>query len=338
MPLKDFRTVLDFQPEELEQCLALAARLKDERRQGCRGASAEALAGRHVALLFDKPSLRTHSTFQIAIHELGGQVLDVPSDVALGAREPLADVARNLARWVDLLVIRTFAQRTVEAFAAASPDLHVINALTDHEHPCQALADFLTLRERWGRLRGRTLAFVGDGNNVAASLAHAAAMLGVHMRLACPEEYQLPDSVRRDAASVAREGATVRCFRDPLEAVRGADAIYTDVWTSMGQEAEADVRRRQFAGYQVNAALMAAAAPDVVFMHCLPAHRGEEVSAEVLDSPASLVFEQADNRLHTQKALLLMLAAPAMAATYHRRSIGRRPVGSSRSAALHVSR
>jgi ornithine carbamoyltransferase len=309
MPLKDFRSVLDFQPDDLVQCLDLAARLKDERRRGFRAAAADGLAGRHVALLFDKPSLRTHSTFQIAIHELGGQVLDIPSHVALGSREPLTDVARNLARWVDVLVIRTFAHRTVEAFAAAAPELHVINALTDQEHPCQALADFLTLRERWGQLRGRTVAFVGDGNNVAASLAHAGVMLGVHVRVACPDEYQLADRVLREAAAVARGGATVQRFRDPLEAVRGADAIYTDVWTSMGQEQEADLRRRRFAGYQVNAALMAAASPHAVFMHCLPAHRGEEVSAEVLDSPASIVFEQADNRLHTQKALLLMLAA-----------------------------
>jgi ornithine carbamoyltransferase len=309
MALKDFRSVLDFTPDDLAQCLDLAVRLKQERRQGVRGAAADALAGRHVALLFDKPSLRTHSTFQIAVHDLGGQVLDLPSNVALGSREPLTDVARNLARWVDVLVIRTFAQQVVDAFAAAAPDLHVVNALTDQEHPCQALADFLTLRERWGRLRGRTLAFVGDGNNVAASLAHAGAMLGVHVRVACPDEYRLPDRVLREAAAVARDGATVRGFRDPLEAVSGADAIYTDVWTSMGQEEEADARRQRFAGYQVNAALMAAAAPHAVFMHCLPAHRGEEVSAEVLDSPASLVFEQADNRLHTQKALLLMLAA-----------------------------
>ncbi|HEY7791085.1 MAG TPA: ornithine carbamoyltransferase [Vicinamibacterales bacterium] len=313
--LKDFRSVLDFEPSDVKRCLDLARWLKDERRHGGTASTATALGGRHVALLFDKPSLRTHSTFQIATHELGGQVLDVPAEVALGSREPLADVARNLSRWVDVIVIRTFAQAIVEGFAAAAPDLHVINALTDQEHPCQALADFLTLQERWGQLGGRTLAFVGDGNNVAASLAHAGAMLGVHVRLACPDDHQLSDRVVREAEAVARGGATIRRFRDPHDAVRGADAVYTDVWTSMGQEEEAAERRQAFAAYQVNAALMAAAAPRAVFMHCLPAHRGEEVSAEVLDSAASVVFEQADNRLHTGKALLLMLAAP-MTLTY----------------------
>jgi ornithine carbamoyltransferase len=313
---KDFLSILDFQPADLERCLSVAAQLKDDRRRGRQQLTAGALGGRHVALLFDKPSLRTHSTFQIAIHELGGQVLDLQPGVAIGSREPLEDVARNLAQWVDAIVIRTFSQDVLEAFAAAAPHLHIVNALTDREHPCQALADFLTLKQRWGNLCGRTLAFVGDGNNVAASLVHAGAMLGVNVRVASPAGYQLPATVVEQALAVARPKTRIEVLVDPVEAVAGADAVYTDVWTSMGQEEETVQRKERFAGYQVDRRLMAAAAPGAVFMHCLPAHRGEEVSAEVLDSPQSLVFEQADNRLHTQKALLLMLLAPDTAAGY----------------------
>jgi ornithine carbamoyltransferase len=303
---KDFLSVLDFEPATLDACLALAARLKRERHTG---AGHHPLAGLHVALLFDKPSLRTRSTFQIAVRELGGEVIEPPADVALGSRETAADVARNLERWVAGAVIRTFAQARVVEFAAAAPRLHVVNALTDEEHPCQALADWLTLVERWGSARGRVVAFVGDGNNVAASLAHAGAMLGAHVRVASPAGYQLPPRVVEECAAVARFGATLTVLNDPLEAVRGADAIYTDVWTSMGQEAEAAARRTAFGAYQVNADLMAAAKPGALFMHCLPAHRGDEVTDEVMDSAASVVFDQAENRLHTQKALLALLFA-----------------------------
>ena len=225
----------------------------------------------------------------------------------------MADVARNLERWVDAVVIRTFSQRLLQEFAAAAPRLHVINALTDDEHPCQALADCLTLREHWGALRGRTIAYVGDGNNVAVSLAHAASMLGAHVHVASPEGYQLPHAAVQQATAVARSGARLRLFTDPADAVAGADAVYTDTWTSMGHEAEADMRRQAFAPYQVNEALMAAASPGALFMHCLPAHRGEEVTSDVIESPASIVFDQAENRLHCQKALLLMLLAPAAA-------------------------
>src|SRR4030095_8619847 len=191
--------------------------------------------------------------------------------------------------------------------AAAAPNLHVINALTDEEHPCQALADAFALSERWGDCRGRTIAFVGDGNNVATSLAHVACMLGVTVHVASPSGYELPDSVVDDASRVAREGVTVRLFSDPRRAVEGVDAVYTDVWASMGEESEAAERRRIFAPYQVNAALMAAADPNAIFMHCLPAHRGEEVTSDVIDSAASVVFDQAENRLHTQEALLSLL-------------------------------
>jgi ornithine carbamoyltransferase len=306
---KDFLSILDLEPSELERCLDLAAQIKTARPLGRGAPTADVLGGRHVAMLFDKASLRTRSTFEIAIREMGGHVLAVQADTALGAREAVADVARNLERWVDAVVIRTFSQRLLEEFAAAARRLHVVNALTDEEHPCQAVADVLTLREHWGALRGRTVAFVGDGNNVAASLAHAAAMLGVHLHVASPDGYQLPHAVVQQATAVARHGARLRLFTDPADAVVGADAVYTDTWTSMGQEAQAEQRRSVFAPYQVNGALMALAKPDALFMHCLPAHRGEEVTAEVFESPASVVFDQAENRLHSQKALLLMLLA-----------------------------
>jgi len=310
---KDFLSILDFDAPDLERCLQLSSRLKAERSLGRQASTADALDGRHVALLFEKPSLRTRSTFEIAARELGGNVMALQPDVALGSREPVEDVARNLERWVDAVVIRTFAQKTLEGFAAAARKLHVINALTDEQHPCQAVADFLTLQERWGALRGRTIAFIGDGNNVAASVAHAGAMLGVNVHVASPDGYQLPHSVVQQATGVARHGARLRLFTDAHDAVAGVDAIYTDTWTSMGQEAEADVRRATFARYQVNDALMALARPDALFMHCLPAHRGEEVTAEVFESPAAVVFDQAENRLHCQKALLLMLLAPGRA-------------------------
>ncbi|MPY89269.1 MAG: ornithine carbamoyltransferase [Luteitalea sp.] len=304
---KDFLSVLDLDPESLEACLRLAAHLKRERRMTRRAASTQALAGQHVALLFEKPSLRTRSTFEIAVRELGGDVVCPGPDVAFGGREVAADVARNLERWVAALVLRTFAHQRLVEFAVAAPRLHVVNALTDDEHPCQALADLLTLREHLGDLRGRTVAFVGDGNNVATSLAHAAVMLGAHVHIASPEGYELPDHVLAEAARTARFGAGVRRFRDPRVAVHGAAAVYTDTWTSMGQEAETDVRVRVFAPYQVNATLMAQADPEALFMHCLPAHRGEEVTDEVMDGPSSVIFDQAENRLHVQKALLLML-------------------------------
>jgi ornithine carbamoyltransferase len=308
---KDFLSVLDFEPADLERCLQLAAQVKADRALGRQAPTADTLNGRHVSLMFDKPSLRTRTTFEIAIRELGGHVIVLPPDVALGDREPAQDVARNLERWVDAVVIRTFSQHVLQDFAAAAKRLHVVNALTDQEHPCQAIADFLTLQEHLGPVRGRTVAYVGDGNNVATSLAHAAAMLGVHLHVASPEPYQLPHAVVQQATAVARHGARLRLFSDAVDAVAGADAVYTDTWTSMGQEGEAAVRRQIFAPYQINEDLMSAAKPGALFMHCLPAHRGEEVTADVFESDISVVFDQAENRLHCQKALLLMLLAPA---------------------------
>ena len=303
---KDFLSVLDLSHDELERVLVLASELKTDR--AARRVDFRPLEGRHVALLFEKPSLRTRTTFTIAVRELGGEIIEPLPDVAFGGRETVEDVARNLERWLEGVVVRTYAQARLEKFAKAAPGLHVINALTDEEHPCQALADMLTLKEKLGGLAGTTIAFVGDGNNVAASLAHAGAMLGAHVRIASPEGYTLPTPVVEAAMTVARHGATVTTMTDPRAAVAGAHAIYTDVWASMGQENQADDRARIFALYQVNEKLMAAAGPDALFMHCLPAHRGLEVTDAVIDAPTSVVFDQAENRLHTQKALLALLA------------------------------
>jgi ornithine carbamoyltransferase len=301
-----FLSMLDFGPTELVACLTHAAHLKAARTAGRQ--HERPYEGLHVALLFEKPSLRTRSTFQIAVRELGGHTIEPPEDVALGGRESIADVARNLERWVAAAVVRTYAQSRLEAFAAAAPRLRVVNALTDEEHPCQALADCLTLMEKLGNIRGRTIAFVGDGNNVAASLAQAVVMLGATIRIASPKGFELPASVQTSVEECARSGGRLELTSDPLAAVRAADAVYTDVWTSMGREAEVTDRHRIFAPYQVNAALMAHAASEALFMHCLPAHRGDEVTDEVMDSAASVVFDQAENRLHTQKALLAMMA------------------------------
>jgi ornithine carbamoyltransferase len=303
---KDFLSIRDLSPEELDASLSLAASMKAARRARKRDL-VRPLDGLHVALLFEKPSLRTRTTFQIAVRELGGQTIEPPPDVALSGREPARDVARNLERWVAAAVIRTFAQARLEEFAAAAPSLHVVNALTDEEHPCQALADVLTLEEYLGPVRGRTIAFVGDGNNVATSLAHVSVMRGAHVRVASPPGFELPAKVLRECAEMSRFGASVEVTNDPRAAVKGAHAVYTDVWTSMGQEAETEARRETFAPFQVNAPLMAHACRGALVMHCLPAHRGEEITAEVIDSASSVVFDQAENRLHTQKALLAML-------------------------------
>jgi ornithine carbamoyltransferase len=301
-----FLSILDFDHETLGGCLERAAQYKAARAAGV--FDQKVLKHRHVALLFEKPSLRTRSTFQIAVRELGGDVIEPGTDVALGGRESLADVARNLERWVFAAVIRTYGQDKLSEFAAAAPRLRVLNALTNEEHPCQALADCLTLQQTWGSLRGRTIAFVGDGNNVATSLAQAAVMLGAHVRVASPAGFELTHRVVDGVARIAGAGGSLECVEDPVAGVKDADAVYTDVWTSMGQEDETDKRLAVFAPYQVNAALMSHARPDALFMHCLPAHRGYEVTDEVIDSNVSVVFDQAENRLHVQKALLAMLA------------------------------
>jgi ornithine carbamoyltransferase len=305
---RNLLSILDLTPAELRAILELGLAMKADRTLGPAAPTAQALARRHVGLLFEKPSLRTRVTFTIGVRELGGDIVDIPADVMHADREPIDDVARNLERWMDAVVIRTFAQERLVEITQATPKLAVINALSNEEHPCQALADMLTLAERWnGRFEGRCMAFVGDGNNVCTSLVHAAMMLGMSMHVATPKGFELPDEVVAQAASVAQHGATLTEFTDSKAAVRDVDAVYTDVWTSMGQEVEYAERKRKFTRYQVNDALMALARPDALFMHCLPAHRGEEVTDEVIESSASVVFDQAENRLHAQKAMLVRM-------------------------------
>ena len=302
-----FLSILDFDPDDLQHNLQLAATVKRDRQLGKEAATSAALEGTYIALLFQKPSLRTRSTFEIAIRELGGDFIDPSADEALGQRESLGDVGRSLERWVEGAVVRTHEQARLVDLAKSTRTLRVVNALSNEEHPCQALADCLTLQECWGDVRGRRVAFVGDGNNVATSFVQAAAMLGISVNVASPDGFELPPSIDADVGRVSRHGAKLRRFRDPVEAARDVDAVYTDAWTSMGREAEVAVRQRLFRPYQVNKDLMAHAKPDARFLHCLPAHRGEEVTSAVMDSTASVVFDQAENRLHTQKALLLML-------------------------------
>jgi ornithine carbamoyltransferase len=291
---------LDLGDDELLYLLDLAAEVKSAPRKW-----AQALAGKNIALLFEKPSLRTKLTFELAIKQLGGG--SVASDGPIGVREPLKDVARNLARWVDGIVARTFSQTTIDDLARWS-SAPVINALSDLYHPCQALADMLTLKEHFGELRGLKLAFIGDGNNVAHSLMLSATRLGVDFALATPQGYEPNSEILSQAEGLAATAGSTLCVtHDPGTAVAGAHAVYTDVWTSMGQEKEAAKRRMLFEPYQVDDTLMSMARADAVFMHCLPAHRGEEVTDEVIESSGSVVFDQAENRLHAQKALLLMM-------------------------------
>ena len=305
---RHFLSILDLTPAELRGIVDLATQVKRERALGPAAPTAQALAGHHVGLLFEKPSLRTRVTFTIGVRELGGDIVEIPADVMHADREPLDDVARNLERWISAVVIRTFAQERLFEITGATPQLAVINALSNEEHPCQALADMQTLAERWnGELAGRRIAFVGDGNNVCTSLVHAAMMLGISMHVATPKGYELEDEVVAQASRVAQHGATLTTCTDPKAAVRGVDAIYTDVWTSMGQEVEYAERKRKFTPYQVNDTLMGLAAAGALFMHCLPAHRGEEVTDEVIESATSVVFDQAENRLHAQKAMMVKM-------------------------------
>ena len=309
--MQDFLSVADADPGELAQLLELAGGLKRD-RTGRLAAGAELvrndLAGRSVVLVFEKPSLRTRASFEIGVQELGGVALPMwSSEISLGARESIADTGRVLSRYAQCIVIRTFAQSGLEELAEAA-EVPVVNALSDHEHPCQALADLLTLQESLGGLAGRALAYVGDGNNVAHSLLLAGAMSGMSVRIGHPDGYAPDPAVVEHAEKLAgANGGEVLVTTDAEAAVGGADAVYTDVWASMGQEAEAAQRKQVFAPYQVTPQLMAAAADGAVFLHCLPAHRGEEVAAEVIDGPSSRVFDQAENRLHAQKALLLSL-------------------------------
>ena len=296
MSAPDLRGDLDLTVDELTRLLHLAG---DVKRFPARYSAS--LQGRALSLLFEKPSLRTRLTFELAIQQLGGHA--VTSIGMIGDREPLKDVARNLDRWTQGIVARVFSQETIEGLAQWSR-VPVINALSDLYHPCQALADVQTMAERFGRLEGRKLAYIGDGNNVAHSLMLTAGRLGVHVAVAAPAGYQAD---LRVVAAAREAGAAVTLTNDPAEAADGADVIYTDVWASMGQEAEAEDRKRIFAPYQVDDALMARASRDAIFLHCLPAKRGQEVTDSVMESAQSAIFDQAENRLHAQKALLLML-------------------------------
>lgn len=298
---RDLISMSDLDRDEIERVIATALALKHDGP-----ASGAPLRGRTLALLFEKPSLRTRVSFDAGMAQLGGHTVYLSQgEVGIGTREPINDVARVLDRYVDVIAARTFAHQTVRDLArfAESP---VINALSDEEHPCQALADLLTIREKKGGVAGRRIAYVGDGNNVARSLALGAAALGAEFVMASPPGFEL-DGETLGLTQQTRAGGVVRSIVDPVEAVRGADVVYTDVWTSMGQEAEAHLRREAFGPYRVTAELMAKAAPDAIFMHDLPAHRGEEVTDDVLEGGQSVVFDQAENRMHAQKAVLLLL-------------------------------
>jgi ornithine carbamoyltransferase len=301
--VNDLLTGAEWSPAQTRELLQLTAEIKSRPER-----YATTLCGKFIALIFEKPSLRTRVTFEVGIQSMGGSVVFLDHTQArLGERESIADVARNLERWVHGIVARVYEQRVLEQMAA-SADIPVINALSDKFHPCQALADFFTLEEKFGSLRGFKLAYVGDGNNVCHSLIFLAVRLGVHLRVATPPGYAPAPGVLTEAKRVARETrAKIELFTDPREAVAGAQSVYTDSWTSMGFEAEEKVRSAVFTPYQVNRDLMALAAPGATFLHCLPAHRGSEVTAEVLDGPQSVVLDQSENRMYAQKAILQAL-------------------------------
>jgi ornithine carbamoyltransferase len=296
---RDFLTVLDLSKEETEDLLNRAIKMKSS--QGMSGCP---LIGKSIGLLFDKASTRTRISFQTGIYQLGAQAIYInANELQLGRGETIEDTARVLSRYLSAIVIRTYSHETIERFAKEAT-IPVINGLTDLHHPCQALADMMTILEKKGRLEGIKMAYVGDGNNVANSLIEASSLTGIHLTLACPDGYGPDRTIYERAASI---NADIRVMSSPEEAVRDADVVYTDVWVSMGQEGEASMREEVFREYQVNRRLLSLARPDAIVMHCLPAHRGKEITDDVIDSSQSVVFDQAENRLHTQKALLEMI-------------------------------
>lgn len=292
---KDLLSIADLTADDIWRLIREAFQIKGQ-----------PLKGKVLALLFEKPSLRTRVSFDVAMYELGGHCIYLsPEEVGLGTREAIPDVARVLSRYVDGIVIRTFSQSRAETLAKYA-SIPVINGLSDEEHPCQALSDLLTIYQKKGRLSGLKLSFIGDGNNVAHSLLLACALAGIDFSIASPSEYKLREEAVLQAKKFAQKsGAQISILEDPKEAVKGADIVYTDVWISMGQEKEAEKRRKAFAGYQVDEALLSLAKEDALFMHPLPAHHGEEIAFGLLEHPRSIVFEQAENRLHLQKALLV---------------------------------
>jgi len=300
--MKDFLAISDHSPQEIQALLDLAVRLKQERMAG---GNQPLLRGKVLAMVFQKPSLRTRVSFDMAMRHLGGDALYLsPAEIGLGKRESISDVARVLSGYVDAIMARVFEHEHVQQLALGS-SIPVINGLSDYNHPCQGLADILTIYEHFGDLKNLKVAFVGDGNNVAVSLMHACAKLGAHFSIASPEKYEL----RTDAVELARKIAVdtrsqIELLHDPHLAVKDAHVIYTDTWTSMGQEEEMRIREQVFPPYQVNASLVAEARPDVIVMHCLPAHRGQEITDEVADGSHSFLFPQAHNRMHAQKAIL----------------------------------
>jgi ornithine carbamoyltransferase len=299
----DFLSIRDFTPGQIHHLLDLACQVK-----AMPAAYSRSLRGKTLALIFEKPSLRTRVSFDVGIQQLGGfSIYLSPAEINLGKRESIYDVAKNLERMVQGIMIRTFAHKVVEDTAVFA-NIPVINGLTDYSHPCQAMADYLTVFEAKGRLAGLKLAYIGDGNNVAHSLMFAGAQLGVHVAVASPDGYE-PDRVATEWARkrASETGGSCTVTNDPFVAAKDADVVYTDAWASMGQEAESELRKKVFHPYQVNQKLFAAAKVDAIFMHCLPAHRGEEVTDEVIDSPRSFVFQEAENRLHVQKAIMLEL-------------------------------
>lgn len=305
MKRRHFLSVSDFSGKEIEQVIEQALIMK-------RGDTLRLLSGKALALLFEKPSLRTKVSFDIAMQQLGGHPVYLsPGEVGLGKREPVSDVAQVLSRYVDGIVARTFSHQTLLALAEHA-SVPVINALSDLEHPCQALSDLLTIYEKKGKLVGLTLAFIGDGNNVANSLLLAASLTGMNFHIASPPDYEIKKEILEHGRELAvSSGSQIQLTDEPREAVKGVDVVYTDVWTSMGQEIEAEKRRLAFSAYQVNDNLLSLAKKDALFMHPLPAHHGEEISSGLLDSPRSVVFDQAENRLHLQKALLAKMLSSA---------------------------
>ncbi|RPI26172.1 MAG: ornithine carbamoyltransferase [Chloroflexota bacterium] len=307
--MKDFIAISDFSSQEIQDLLDLALRLKAEWKSG---GNPPLLKGKVLAMIFQKPSLRTRVSFDMAMRHLGGDALYLsPNEIGLGKREAISDIARVLSGYVEAMMARVFDHEHVVELARWS-DVPVVNGLSDYNHPCQGMADALTILERFGALKGLNVTFIGDGNNVAVSLMHVCTKLGANFTLASPEGYDLnPKALETGQKIAAETGATITLMRDPHQAVRNADVIYTDTWTSMGQEEEARKREQVFPPYQVNAALVSEAKPNVIVMHCLPAHRGQELTDEVADGPYSMIFPQAHNRLHAQKAILARLLGVA---------------------------